>query len=447
MKTTRIFTCCAILALLLGNSSTSAQSRTAISTSVAKSPPIEVLNVGKDNSLKTQPVLPIKISRTNLFSADRFVMKGIAYGLAGNYQEAAKSLRLAIRLDPNHPDAHNNLGNALAEMGKLDEAIEAYRRAIALHPEEAIAAGSHNNLGIVLVEKGQWEEGIKFYCRAIRLDPNFSSPYQNLRKVLAQKGVDVRNLDIAYRQNADALGELATILYSQGQLEGALACLRCQVELNPKNVASYNNLGGVLADLGRLKEADEAFQRAIQLDPSDSMTYNNLGTLLRRQGRIEEAIKAYRQVIELPDRPGVPTSAHTLAYDNLGTIFLQQAILNNNIKTLKEGIAYLRQAKQIDANYAPAYIDLATGLIVQDVLANSGVEEAITLLQQELQLEDMPYRSTRTHVMSHYFLGFAYKIQDNLQEAIKEFTLATQLDPNFTDAQKELEATRQLLNP
>ena len=255
-------------------------------------------------------------------------------------------------------------------------------RAIAHHPEEAIAAGSHNNLGIVLVEKGQWEEGIKFYCRAIRLDPNFSSPYQNLRKVLAQKGGDVRNLDIAYRQNADALGELATILYSQGQLEGALACLRCQVELIPKIVASYNNLGGVLADLGRLKEADEAFQRAIQLDPSDSMTYNNLGTLLRRQGRIEEAIKAYRQVIELPDRPGVPTSAHTLAYDNLGTIFLQQAILNNNIKTLKEGIAYLRQAKQIDANYAPAYIDLATGLIVQDVLANSGVEEAITLLQQ-----------------------------------------------------------------
>jgi tetratricopeptide (TPR) repeat protein len=127
-------------------------------------------------------------------------------------------------------------------------------------------------------------------------------------------------------------------------------------------------------------------------------------------------------------------------------MLIGKGVITNNIKNLEEGIAYLRKAKKIDAKYSPAYIDLAAGLMVHYIFTDSGgVEEAIALLQKELQLEDMPYHSTRTHVMSHYFLGIAYKAKNQLKEAIKEYTLATQLDPNFTDAQKELEETKQLL--
>ena len=97
-------------------------------------------------------------------------------------------------------------------------------------------------------------------------------------------------------------------LYRQGQLEAALACLYCDVELKPKNAVAYSNLGSILADLGRLEEANEIYQRAIKLDSSYGMTYNNLGNLLKRQGRIEEAIQTYRQVIKLPNSPGVPTT-------------------------------------------------------------------------------------------------------------------------------------------
>ncbi|MGB3759211.1 MAG: tetratricopeptide repeat protein [Rivularia sp. (in: cyanobacteria)] len=446
MKTTHIFTCCTILGLLLGNSLTLAQSRIAVSNPTRETFPIEAINVGKDKSSNTQPIPSIKIARTNIFSADKLVIKGIAYGFAGNFEEAAKSFRLAIKLDPNRADAYDNLGNALAEMGHLDEAIKAYSRAITLYPEEAIAASPHNNLGTVLVNKGQWEEGIKYYCRAIKLDPNYSNAYENLRNILVKKGADADFQNIDIRKNPNAFGELGTVLYSKGQLEGALACLRCEVELNPNNPISHSNLGAVLADNNRLKEASQSYQRAIELDPTHAMTYNNLGTSLRRQGRTEEAIQAYRQVVKLPDNPGVPTSAHTLAYDNLGTMLIEKGVIKNNIKNLEEGIAYVRKAKQLDAKYAPAYIDLATGLMVHYVFTDSGgVEEAIALLQKELELEDMPYRSTRTHVMSHYFLGIAYKAKNQLKEAIQEYKLAIQLDANFTDAQKELEETERLL--
>ena len=52
--------------------------------------------------------------------------------------------------------AHNNLANALAELGKMDEAVAAYSQAIALQPDYAAA---HNNLANALRDQGLLDEG------------------------------------------------------------------------------------------------------------------------------------------------------------------------------------------------------------------------------------------------------------------------------------------------
>ena len=437
--------CCTILGLLLGNNSLSTQSLIATSSHVPFSFPSEVLHNSKDKSSSTQQLHLVDTTQKNIFSADKFIIKGIAYTLEGNFEEAVKSFRFAIRLNPNRADAYDNLGNALAKMGRLDEAIVAYRRAIDLYPSGTVAAHPYNNLGLALVNKGQWEEGVKNYCRAIRLDPKFSNPYQNIKNLLVSKGIDIRHIDIDVRKNPQVFQNLGITLYSYGQLEAALVCLYCDVELSPKNAVAYSNLGGILADLGRLEEANEIYQRAIKLDPSYGMTYNNLGNLLRRQGRIEEAIQTYRQVIKLPNSPGAPTNTHALAYHNLGSVLFEQGLVQQNMKTLQEAISSLRQATQIDRNYTPAYVDLGGALMAKGALTGSGLDEAIAVLQKALQLKDMPYGSTRTHVVAHYHLGFAYKVQDMLEEAIKEYRQAIELNPNFTAARNELQEAEQLL--
>jgi tetratricopeptide (TPR) repeat protein len=72
------------------------------------------------------------------------------YGLvlyeAQRYPEAAEVLRRATNADPNLAAAHGELGNALAQMGRNAEAAAAYRRAIALNPEDH---GARENLQIV----------------------------------------------------------------------------------------------------------------------------------------------------------------------------------------------------------------------------------------------------------------------------------------------------------
>src|SRR5258708_36255516 len=64
--------------------------------------------------------------------------------------------------------AHYNLGIVLSEQGEADQAIDHYRRSVALRPDYAEA---HYNLGRLLVEHGQLADAIAHYGTAAALDP------------------------------------------------------------------------------------------------------------------------------------------------------------------------------------------------------------------------------------------------------------------------------------
>ena len=103
----------------------------------------------------------------------------------GKLDEAIAEYREAIRLKPNDPTAHNNLGNALGQRGKLDEAIAECREAIRLKPNEP---NSHNTLGNALRERGQLDEAIAECREAIRLKPNEPNSHRILGIALYDQG-------------------------------------------------------------------------------------------------------------------------------------------------------------------------------------------------------------------------------------------------------------------
>ena len=92
----------------------------------------------------------------------------------GKPDEAIAEFREAIRLNPDDPAAHMNLGNALYGQGSLAEAIAELRAAIRLKLDDARA---HNNLAWALVLPPQGppsdrEEGLRHARRASQIDKN-----------------------------------------------------------------------------------------------------------------------------------------------------------------------------------------------------------------------------------------------------------------------------------
>ena len=71
---------------------------------------------------------------------------GIAYGLAGDLDNAELSLKRALELDPGHPIANNELGMVYRRKGRFADARASYEKALELYPSFHFA---HRNLAIL----------------------------------------------------------------------------------------------------------------------------------------------------------------------------------------------------------------------------------------------------------------------------------------------------------
>jgi tetratricopeptide (TPR) repeat protein len=87
-------------------------------------------------------------------------------------------------LDADLAMAHNDLGSALANQKKYEEAEAEFRLAIKFDSNLAMA---HNNLGVTLERLAKYEEAEAEYREAIRIDPNYTLAQTNLKQLLENK--------------------------------------------------------------------------------------------------------------------------------------------------------------------------------------------------------------------------------------------------------------------
>jgi tetratricopeptide (TPR) repeat protein len=271
-----------------------------------------------------------------------------------NDQEAIECYRKAIELDPNNAIIHNDLGLSLHYQGKDEEAIECYQKAIELDPNNATI---HSNLGLSLHNQGQDTEAIKCYRKAIELDPNNATIHSNLGLSLHNQGQDEEAIEcyrkaIAIDPNyAFAHNNLGLSFSAQGKDSKAIDCYQKAIELDPSNATIHGNLGFSLSNQGRYEEATESYQKAIEIDPSDANFYGNFGLSLHAEGKDEEAIECYRNAIEID-----PNNA--TFYSNLGFSLAAQ-------EKHKEAIECYRKAIAIDPNNATIHSNLGLSLQAQ----------------------------------------------------------------------------------
>lgn len=172
-----------------------------------------------------------------------------------NYMAAKKYYKKVLAINPNHSNAHNNLGNLLRNNYFKDfkTAKKHYIKAIELNPINVYA---YNNLALLLSNYfNDYKEAKKHYLKALDINPNYADAYNNLGTLLQEQFNDY---------------------------ESAKAYYVKAIELNPKYANPHNNLAFLLSDyLKEFKKAKIHYNKAIKLNPNCVEAHFNLAFLLK----------------------------------------------------------------------------------------------------------------------------------------------------------------------
>ena len=363
----------------------------------------------------------------------------------GNFLTVVEEAQILIDQYPSSFFLCNILGASATEIGMIDEAIEAYKKAISIKPDYADA---YNNMGVVLKQKGEYDEAIKLHKKAISLRPDYAEAYNNL----GNNFKDLQKFDEALEayekaiyinpNYAQAYNNLGSTFRDNGKLPEALNACKKAISIKPDYALAFNNMGHILSDQGKFSEALKAFEKAILIKPDYADVYNNVGNVNKYQGDLVKAIKAYQKAIKIqPD--------YADAYSNMANIFLEQGKLDNAIDAYKkvislkpiDSLAYnnlgkvltdqgyiskaieaLKKAIMLKPDYAIAYNNLGVALEIK-----GNFEEAIETFKQAISLKP-------DYATPYVNIGKIFKDQGNLDKAIEIYKKAISLNPNSSDA-------------
>jgi tetratricopeptide (TPR) repeat protein len=189
-------------------------------------------------------------------------ISGAVYKGLGHLDTSIEAYKKALALKPDSAVAFYNMGNVLKERGKLEEAIEAYNKALVFNPDYADA---HNNIGNVLQDQSKLEDAISAFKKALSLKPNCAEAYCNIGNAFA----------------------------AQGNLEEAIIAYRKSLSINPDSVVAHSHMAAVFADQGKLEEAIEAYSKALAINPDYGDAHNGLSFALLNVGELKRGLDEY----------------------------------------------------------------------------------------------------------------------------------------------------------
>lgn len=220
------------------------------------------------------------------------------------------------KAEPLSSIAHYNLGRAFERENNLTEAIDSYRRAVAVNSGYSKA---HFNLARLLALKGLEAEAMAHYRRVIEIRPDHADAHNDLGLLLDLKGEDAAAL-AEFRKAIElepdhhkALFNLAELLAKQGDLPGATTHYEQAARINPNEPAIQIRLGIVLARQGQLELATRHFRRAVELKPADADARVLLARALAAQGKHDEAERHYQDALRLMKANGKPADSSSIS--------------------------------------------------------------------------------------------------------------------------------------
>lgn len=256
---------------------------------------------------QVREALPEALECLKLEPSDHEMCQTVAtsYAYLGDDLEAVRYYWKAIRLKPGFTPPHEELAKTLKRYGDADGAARHEKDQRSSLGEAAEAY----ELGIVLSGEGKQDQAIEQFKEALRLAPDDPLVHFGLALALEQKGdyaEAVKHCEESLRTTPDhprKLYSLGLMLGKAGRNQEAAEHLAKLVQIEPENVSACTNLGLVLARQGKLDEALTHFTEALRLAPNDGQVHLTRAGVLEESRHVLESLVDYREAVRLnPER-------------------------------------------------------------------------------------------------------------------------------------------------
>ena len=298
-----------------------------------------------------------------------------AYARTGQMDEA---LALADELKErcNDGDSYYNLGQVYMSIQYYDEAIEAYKKAVKLSPQQ-----SHykTELARAYEQAGREEEAEELYEKSTDPDMLYQrmrtySRQGDLEKLLKMANRIMSSPGVRSWQKRNTMQQLVSGYSRQGSLDELVTAFQKQLTEKSKNPDSYTNLGLIYMRQQDQIKAIEMYEKALVLVPSDYQTQGNLGQLYLQEGMYQKAVSSYRKALDA--QPGL-----TNFYPQLAQAYIGLGEDDEAIKVADE-VKKLMKDSRYGSNQA--YMNSTLGEIYAAV---ERYDEAIEAYKQAIKME------------------------------------------------------------
>jgi tetratricopeptide (TPR) repeat protein len=211
---------------------------------------------------------PPPLPATFMPTAPYWINKGVSLHALGRQEDAIVCYDKAISVEPQSAKAWNNKGNSLVGLGRYEEALAAFDKALEIDSQMATAWG---NKGNALAPLGRLDEAIRCFGAALAIDPQYT---------------------MAWINRANALDAI-------GQHEQAIESYDKALAIDPRDPTAWGNKGIALHALRRYDDAVTCFERALAIDPREAIVWFSKGNSFDAQGRTDKAIACFDQALAI----------------------------------------------------------------------------------------------------------------------------------------------------
>ncbi|MBI4970325.1 MAG: tetratricopeptide repeat protein [Candidatus Omnitrophica bacterium] len=220
----------------------------------------------------------------------------------GEFDQASQILDQCLKQNPQSAEVYFLKGNLFERQQKIDDAINAYQKAIEVDPD---FTRSYYNLGVLLLVQDRAVKASEMFDQLVRREPRFISDFLRIgRMFILQKDYLTANrylkMAIEVKPTANAYNDLSVISIFEKDFDNSIEYALKAVELDPKLASSYNNLGVAYANGKKdFQKAIGYYKQAIELNPKYGTAYQNLGESQFLAGNLDDAVKSYQKCLEL----------------------------------------------------------------------------------------------------------------------------------------------------